>query len=76
MIDLTVGDLKKKQSVRATFKLPQQSIALLSMVARQLGVKQKSLFDQLLDEQVALTKLVRDSTDFGVGGTVYLSLQS
>ena len=34
------------------------------MVARQLGVKQKSLFDQLLDDRVTLTKLVRGSTDF------------
>ncbi len=64
MITLTVDDLKQKQSVRATFKLPQQSINLLRMAARQLGVKQKSLFDQLLGNPAALTQLIQNSQEF------------
>lgn len=64
MTKITADDLRKKQSVRATFKLPQQTISLLSVVARQLGVKQKSLFDQLNDNPRALSQLVQDSHDF------------
>lgn len=64
MIKLTVDDLKKKQSVRATFRLPQQTISLLRMVAKQLGVKQKSLFDQLVDDPAVLTQVIRDSREF------------
>ena len=64
MKKITADDLRQKQSVRATFKLPQQTISLLSVVARQLGVKQKSLFDQLNDNPKALSQLVRDSHGF------------
>ena len=64
MTKLTLDDLKKKQSVRATFELPRQTISLLSMVARQLGVKQKSLFDQLIDNPAVLTQVIQDSREF------------
>ena len=64
MKKLTVDDLKKKQSVRATFRLPQRTISLLSTVARQLGVKQKSLFDQLNDDPAALAQIMKDSQEF------------
>lgn len=64
MIQLTVDDLKKKQSVRATFRLPQQTISLLRMVAKQLGVKQKSLFDQLVDDPDVLTQVIQSSKEF------------
>lgn len=46
---LQTNALKGKQSVRATFRLPQQAIDLLRVVAGQLGIKQKSLFDQLIE---------------------------
>lgn len=42
--------LKGRQSVRATFKLSQQCIDAISIVANQLGIKQKSLFDHLLED--------------------------
>ena len=64
MKKITADDLRKKQSVRATFKLPQQTISLLSVVARQLGVKQKSLLDQLNDNPKTLSQLVQDSHGF------------
>ena len=51
---LTVDDLKGKQSVRATFRLPQQVIELLTLIAGQLGIKQKSLFDQLIEDSAVL----------------------
>ncbi len=41
-------DLRGRQSVRATFKLSARAIEALSIVAVHLGIKQKSLFDQVL----------------------------
>lgn len=54
---LTSAGLKKKQSVRATFRLPDEIINLLSVVASQLGLKQKSLLDQLVEDQGQLVRL-------------------
>ena len=54
---LTSSRLKKKQSVRATFRLPEEIIHLLSIVASQLGLKQKSLLDQLVEDRELLDKL-------------------
>ncbi len=44
------SDLRGKQSVRVTFKLSEKAIDSLSIVAVQLGIKQKSLFDHLMDD--------------------------
>lgn len=51
--------LRGKQSVRATFRLPDQVIELLGLVAAQLGLKQKSLFDQLIEDVNVLDKVAR-----------------
>lgn len=64
---LTSAGLKKKQSVRATFRLPHEIINLLSVVASQLGLKQKSLLDQLVEDKEHLERLIEKkvvSTDF------------
>ena len=63
-LELTVGDLTGKQSVRATFKLPQQVIDLLAVIAGQLGIKQKSLFDQLVENVSIMEKVVREALDY------------
>jgi hypothetical protein len=63
-LELTVGDLTGKQSVRATFKLPQQVIDLLTVIAGQLGIKQKSLFDQLVENASIMEKVVREALDY------------
>jgi len=47
-------DLLGRQSVRTTFKLSERSIDALSILASQLGIKQKSLFDHLIDDDSAL----------------------
>ena len=44
------SNLKGKQSVRATFKLSPKAIETISVVAVQLGIKQKSLFDHLMED--------------------------
>ena len=50
-------DLRGRQSVRATFKLSKRAITSLSLVAVHLGIKQKSLFDHLLEDIAALSEL-------------------
>lgn len=50
-VSLSAEELQGKQSVRATFRLPEHIIKLLNIVAFQLGLKQKSLFDQLIEDQ-------------------------
>ncbi len=46
----SVRDLQGRQSVRTTFKLSPRSIDALSILATQLGIRQKSLFDYLVDD--------------------------
>lgn len=54
------ADLKGRQSVRTTFKLPTRCIDALSLLAGQLGIKQKSIFDHLVDDTKTLQALARD----------------
>ena len=54
------ADLKGRQSVRTTFKLSPRSIDALSLLAAQLGIKQKSLFDHLIDDTQTLKAIARD----------------
>jgi len=60
-LKLTADDLKGKQSVRATFRLPEQVIDLLSVIAKQLGIKQKSLFDQLIEDTFILEQIAKET---------------
>ena len=46
--------LRGRQSVRTTFRLPVHLIELLGVVAGLFGVKQKSLFDQLVEDSEVL----------------------
>jgi len=55
--DLSLEGLQGRQSVRATFQLPDQMIALLGAVASQFGVKQKSLLDSLLEDSETIVRL-------------------
>ncbi|MFO7707637.1 MAG: hypothetical protein R6V84_05635 [Desulfobacterales bacterium] len=53
-------DLRGRQSVRATFKLSSRAIEALSIVAIHLGIKQKSLFDHLIEDPQSLTLIAKD----------------
>ena len=53
-------DLMGKQSVRATFKLSPKAIEALSIVAVHLGIKQKSLFDHLIEDVRSLSLIARE----------------
>ena len=54
------ADLRGRQSVRATFKLSERAIEALSIVAVHLGIKQKSLFDHLIEDVQSLKLIARD----------------
>lgn len=57
------ADLRGRQSVRTTFKLTERSIDALSILAGQLGIKQKSLFDHLIEDTQALKAIAREIED-------------
>ena len=46
--------------MRATFKLTEKSIDAISIVATHLGIKQKSLFDHLVDDIQSLNVIARE----------------
>lgn len=56
----TTSDLRGRQSVRATFKLTEECIGALSIVATHLGIKQKSLFDHLVEDMSSLKAIARE----------------
>ena len=55
-----MADLRGRQSVRTTFKLSERSIDALSLLAGQLGIKQKSLFDHLVDDAQTLRLIAKE----------------
>lgn len=52
--------LRGRQSVRATFKLSPRAIEALSIVAVHLGIKQKSLFDHLIEDVETLSTIAKE----------------
>ena len=56
----TSRDLRGRQSVRATFRLSQRAIHAISVVSVHLGIKQKSLFDHLIDDPQTLDRVADD----------------
>ena len=54
------SDLRGRQSVRATFKLSEGCIEAISIVAAHLGIKQKSLFDHLVEDSRSLKSIARE----------------
>jgi len=54
-----IVDLLGKKSVRATFRLQPKAVELMRILAAQLGIKQKSLFDYLMEDQDALQSIAK-----------------
>lgn len=52
--------LQGRQSVRATFKLSEKTIDAVSVVATHLGIKQKSLFDHLIEDVHSLCSIASE----------------
>jgi len=55
------ADLRGRQSVRATFRLSEKAIDTISVLSVHLGIKQKSLFDHLLEDLDSLNRIARRS---------------
>lgn len=53
-------DLRGRQSVRATFRLSEACIDAISVLAAQLGIKQKSVFDHLMEDVQVLKDMARE----------------
>lgn len=53
-------DLRGRQSVRATFRLTSKAIETMSAVSIHLGIKQKSIFDHLVEDIKALEVIARE----------------
>jgi hypothetical protein len=56
-------DLRGRQSVRATFRLSEACIRAISILATQLGIKQKSVFDHLLEDDQVLKNVAVELED-------------
>jgi len=56
----TTLDLRGRQSVRATFRLSEACIDAISILSAQLGIKQKSVFDHLMEDDRVLNNMARD----------------
>ena len=63
-VNYSFETLKGMQSVRATFTLPKHTINLLSAVANQLGVKQKSIFDHLVEDKKILDQIADEAQNY------------
>ena len=59
-------DLRGRQSVRATFRLSEACIDAISILSAQLGIKQKSVFDHLMEDAQVLNNVARelDNTEY------------
>ncbi|MCP3889464.1 MAG: hypothetical protein GY702_11425 [Desulfobulbaceae bacterium] len=61
----STADLRGRQSVRTTFKLSERAIDALAILAGQLGIKQKSLFDHLIEDTQALKLIAEEFNEYG-----------
>ena len=62
----TTLDLRGRQSVRATFRISEACIDAISILSAQLGIKQKSIFDHLLENAQVLKSMASEleNTEF------------
>ena len=58
----TMG-LRGRQSVRATFRLSESCIDAITVLSAQLGIKQKSVFDHLMEDAQVLKEMARELAD-------------
>jgi hypothetical protein len=63
-LQIDADKLIKRQSVRTTFKLPEKTINLLKISAKHLGIKQKTLLDQLIEDKTILNILAQEAQTY------------
>ncbi len=61
ILQVDADELKKRQSIRTTFKLPEKTINLLKISAKHLGINQKTLLDQLIEDEPILKILAEEA---------------
>ena len=68
----STNDLRGRQSVRATFRLSEACIDAISILSAQLGIKQKSVFDHVLEDANVLKDAAREleNTEFDSHGRI------
>jgi hypothetical protein len=66
ILNPTTLDLRGRQSVRATFRLSEACIDAISILSAQLGIKQKSVFDHLMEDAQVLKNMASEleNTEF------------
>jgi hypothetical protein len=66
MLRPTTLDLRGRQSVRATFRISEACIDAISILSAQLGIKQKSVFDHLMEDAQVLKNMASEleNTEF------------
>ena len=60
MSDPSTMALRGRQSVRATFRLSEACIDAISILSAQLGIKQKSVFDHLMEDAQVLKDMASE----------------
>ncbi len=60
-LQIDADELKGRQSVRTTFKLQEKTINLLKISAKHLGIQQKTLLDQLIEDETILNILAKEA---------------
>ena len=60
LLKTLASELKERQSTRATFRLSEGCIDAISIVATQMGIKQKSLFDHLAEDMESLKSIAEE----------------
>ena len=63
MSNPSADDLQGRQSVRTTLRLSEACINAISILATQLGIKQKSVFDHLLEDDQVLKNVAAELED-------------
>jgi hypothetical protein len=69
-MDMSISDpstmaLRGRQSVRATFRLSEACIDAISILSAQLGIKQKSVFDHLMEDAQVLKDMASELQNSG-----------
>jgi len=60
-LQIDADELAGRQSVRTTFKLSEKTINLLKISAKHLGIQQKTLLDQLIEDETILNILAKEA---------------
>ena len=67
IFNMSTRALRGRQSVRATFRLSSECIEAISILSAQLGIKQKSVFDHLMEDAQVLKDMAGELENIEIG---------